>query len=168
MDDNMSQVAEKLRQAREALHLTINQVADVTKIRTDHLRALEEGDFGVFSAPVYIRGSVKNYARALKLDVPQVLSALDAELGRTEKFSEPPPLVEESYTRLDQIMFLLSKFNWRWGLMGGVALGFLLIVMLINMALRHQQHRNPLAGLPPAVYQTANNSGDILPLATHR
>jgi cytoskeletal protein RodZ len=168
MNGIMSQVAEKLRQAREASHLTINQVADVTKIRTDHLRALEEGNFGVFSAPVYIRGSVKNYARALKLDVPQVLSVLDAELGRTEKFSEPPPLVEESYTRLDQIMFLLSKFNWRWGLMGGVVLGFLLIAMLISMALRHQQHKNPLAGLSPAVYQTANNSGDTLPLTPHR
>jgi cytoskeletal protein RodZ len=168
MSNIMSQVAEKLRQAREALHLTINQVADVTKIRTDHLRALEEGNFGVFSAPVYIRGSVKNYARVLKLDVAQVLSALDSELNRTEKFSEPPPLVEESTTRLDQIMFLLSKFNWRWGLAGGATLGFLLIAMLISMALRHQPHRNPLAGLSPAVYQTANNSGDTLPLTSHR
>ncbi|MGH7977239.1 MAG: helix-turn-helix domain-containing protein [Limisphaerales bacterium] len=168
MNDIMSQVAEKLRQAREALHLTINQVADVTKIRTDHLRALEEGNFGVFSAPVYIRGSVKNYARLLKLDVPQVLSALDVELNQTEKFSEPPPLVEESHTHLDRIMFLLSKFNWRWGLVGGAVLGFVLIAMLINAALRHQSHRNPLAGLPPAVYQTANNSGNTLPLTTRR
>ncbi len=64
----MSTVAEQLRLAREAKQLTVEQVAEMTKIRTDHLRALEEGNFAVFSAPIYIRGSVKNYAAALKLE----------------------------------------------------------------------------------------------------
>ena len=53
----MSTVAEQLRSAREARKLTIYQVAETTKIRTDHIRALEVGNFEVFSAPVYIRGS---------------------------------------------------------------------------------------------------------------
>ena len=88
----MSTVAEQLRAAREARNLTIQQVAESTKMRTDHVRALEEGNFNVFSAPIYIRGSVKNYAMLIKLDVPQIMAALNAELGRTEKFSEPPPL----------------------------------------------------------------------------
>ena len=109
----MSTVAEQLRSAREARKLTILQVAETTKIRTDLIRALEEGDFNLFSAPIYIRGSVKNYATLLKLDVPQVMAVLDAELGRTEKFSEPPPLTEASNTPIDRLMFLLSKFTWR-------------------------------------------------------
>ena len=95
----MPTVAEQLRAAREARKLTVQQVADATKIRTDHIRALEEGNFNVFSAPIYIRGSVKNYATMLKLDVPQLLAALDAELKGTEKFSEPPPLVEQRKNR---------------------------------------------------------------------
>src|SRR5487761_2528123 len=93
----MSTVAEQLRLAREASHLTVEQVADMTKIRTDHVRALEEGNFSVFSAPVYIRGSVKNYATRLKLDVPAIMAALDAELTRTENYSEPPALTEETH-----------------------------------------------------------------------
>ena len=64
----MPTVAEHFRAAREARNLTVQQVADATKIRTDHIRALEEGNFSVFSAPIYIRGSVKNYAAMLKLD----------------------------------------------------------------------------------------------------
>jgi len=104
----MSTVAEQLRVAREARKLTIQQVADVTKIRTDLIRALEEGNFDLFSAPIYIRGSVKNYATLLKLDVPQIMAVLADELGRTEKFSEPPPLTEVSNTPLDRLMFLLS------------------------------------------------------------
>ena len=47
----MSTVAEQLRVAREAQKLTVQQVADATKIRADHIGALEQGNFGVFSAP---------------------------------------------------------------------------------------------------------------------
>src|ERR1044071_5997129 len=111
----MSTVAEQLRQAREAKNLTIHQVADVTKIRTDHIRALEEGNFNVFSAPVYIRGFVRTYATLLKLDVPQTMAALDAELGRTEKFSEPPPLTNQPRGFVDFVMLQLSKADWRKG-----------------------------------------------------
>ena len=102
----MSTVAEQLRAAREARKLTIEQVADATKIRTDHIRALEQGNFNAFSAIIYIRGSVKNYATVLKLDVPQILAALDAELKGTEKFSEPPPLVEQRKNLLDHLALL--------------------------------------------------------------
>ena len=97
----MSTVAEQLRAGREAAKLTIEQVADLTKIRTDHVRALESGQFNAFSATIYIRGSVKNYARLLKLDQTKVLADLDAELNATEKFSEPPPLVETKKTFID-------------------------------------------------------------------
>ena len=55
----------------------LHQVADHTKIRTDHVRALEEGQFGAFSATVYIRGSVKIYAKLLKLDEAKLLATLE-------------------------------------------------------------------------------------------
>jgi len=163
----MSTVAEQLRAAREARQLTIAQVAEMTKIRTDHIRALEEGNFNVFSAPIYIRGSVKNYALRLKLEVPQIMAALDAELGRTEKFSEPPPLSEESTKPIDRLMFLLSKLNWKFGAVGAAVLGIILVVFVAVFAWRHHKPGNTLAGLPPAVYQSAN-SGQTLPLASHR
>ena len=87
----MSTVAEQLRQAREARGLTVQQVVEITKIRTDHLAALEQGNYDVFSAPVYIRGFVRGYSALLKLDVPQVMASLDAELRATRRFAEPPP-----------------------------------------------------------------------------
>jgi cytoskeletal protein RodZ len=159
----MPTVAEQLRAAREAKKLTIPQVAEATKIRTDHIRALEEGNFNVFSAPVYIRGFVRNYATHLKLDVPQVMAALDTELGRTEKFSEPPPLTEESKTALDHLMYWLAKLNWRMGVVGIAAVAIVLIVLLAGLAWRHHKHSHSTVNLPPAVYQ-ATNSGETLPL----
>ena len=162
----MSTVAEQLRSAREAKNLTVYQVAEATKIRTDLIRALEEGNFEVFSAPVYIRGSVKNYALRLKLDVPAIMAALNAELGQTEKFKEPPKLMEESNTPLDHVMFLLSKLNWRVGLIGGAALVVLLVVFLVGMNRQHHSHKDSLTGLQPAVYQSAGST-ETLPLPTH-
>jgi len=163
----MSTVAEQLRTAREAQKLTVQQVAEATKIRTDLIRALEEGNFNVFCAPIYIRGSVKNYAMRLKLDVPQIMAALDAELGRTEKFSEPPPLTEASNTPVDRLMFLLSKLNWKAGAAGSAVVAVILVLGFTAVAWRHHKHSDPLAGLQPAVYQSAS-AGQTLPLATRR
>src|SRR5580658_6497425 len=100
----MSTVAEQLRLAREASNLTVEDVAEQTKIRGDRVRALEEGQYDAFSATIYIRGSVKNYAKLLKLEEAPLLAALDVELKGTEKFSEPPPLLETKKTFVDTLI----------------------------------------------------------------
>ena len=162
----MPTVAEQLRVAREAKKLTIEQLAETTKIRTDHLRALEEGNFNVFSAPIYIRGTVRIYANALKLDTPAVVANLDMELGRTERFSVPPPLTDQKKTILDTITLVLAKFNWK---KGSIVLGILLVILIVGKLLlthAHHQPSEPAKKLPPAVYKSAT-SGDTLPLPKH-
>ena len=162
----MSTVAEQLRSAREAKKLTVEQIAEATKIRTDHIRALEEGNFSVFSAPIYIRGSVKNYAAALKLDTAAILVALAAELKGTEKFSEPPPLSDSKKTLVDHATLVLAKLNWKVGLAGFALVALVVIFAVSFWAWRHHQKSDPLKNLPPAVYQPAG-SDDTLPLPRH-
>jgi cytoskeletal protein RodZ len=159
----MSTVAEQLRAGREAKNLTVEQVAEATKIRTDHVRALEEGDFGAFSATVYIRGSVKIYCKFLKLDEASLLAALDGQLKATEKFSEPPPLVEQKKTFIDYAILAFAKLNWKMGFAGVLALVLVVIAGLAFLAWKHHKQNDPLANLPPAVYQPAA-PGDTLPL----
>ncbi|MBI3853843.1 MAG: helix-turn-helix domain-containing protein [Verrucomicrobia bacterium] len=161
----MPTVAEQLREGREAQNLTVYQVAEITKIRTDHVRALEEGNFQVFSATVYIRGFVRSYAAVLKLDVPQIMAALDEELSQTEQFSEPPPLSDQPRTAVDFIMLQFSKVNRRTALIAlGVALA-LISLIVIALWWRHYRNADPLAGLTPGLYQpTQNVSGELLPL----
>jgi len=162
---SMSTVSEQLRQARQAQNLTVQQVADVTKIRGDHVRALEEGNFDVFSAPVYIRGFVRSYATLLKLDVPQIMAGLDAELGQTKKFSEPPPLSRHPRGVLDFVMLQLSKVDWRKGLVAVGAIVALVVVVSIFLIWRHYRTTDPLKGLKPGIYQSTQHiSGDTLPL----
>lgn len=163
----MPTVAEQLRQAREAQKMSVEQLAEITKIRTDHIRALEEGNFNVFSAPVYIRGFVRTLSTLLKLDVPQTMAALEAELGKTEKFREPPPLTDQPRSPLDFVMLQFSKVDWRVGVvvLGGLAI--VMVVALVIVAARHHHKSDPLAGLKPAVYQPGQNSGETLPIPTN-
>lgn len=163
----MSTVAEQLRLAREANKLTVYQVAEVTKIRTDHIRALEEGNFNVFSAPVYIKGFVRTYAVLLKLDTSQIMSALDAELGRSEKFRELPPLTEQSGGAINFITLQLSKLNRRTARAITIGVVALVLILVVVSLWRHHQSANPLANLPPGTYQPAQ-SGETLPLPAPR
>jgi cytoskeletal protein RodZ len=161
----MTTVAEQLHLAREAKSLSVNQVAEVTKIRTDHIRALEEGNFDVFSAPVYIKGFVRTYATLLKMDVPQVMATLDSELGKTEKFHEPPPLVEGSRGALDFLTLQLSKVNWRMAVAAFVVLGIVGFVFMGVNSRRHAKRADPLSKLAPGVYKPAPaTSGETLPV----
>ena len=160
----MSTVSEQLRQAREAKNLTMQQVVKITKIRTDHLRAIEEGNYDVFSAPVYIRGFVRGYAKLLKLDVPQIMAALDGELAQTTKFAEPPPLTEHPRGTVDFVMLQLSKVDFRMVLIG---LGLVITLVAVVSVWAALRHRDPLKSLKPRVYQsTRGTTGDTLPLPT--
>jgi len=161
----MGTVGEKLRQARERSNRTIRQLSDQTKIRGDHLEALELGNYEVFSAPVYIRGFVRSYASALKLDVPLTLAELDGELARTDRFKEPPRLTQQSKGLVDFLMLQLSKINWT------VALPLLLLALILVVAVvgyrmyERAQSRDPLQDLGPGLHQPAP-AGDLLPLPT--
>jgi len=161
----MLTVAEQLRAAREAQGLTVYQVAEITKIKTDHVRALEEGNYAAFAAPVYIRGFVRTYATLLKLDVSSVMAALDGELGRTERFHEPPPLSDEPRRFVDVVMLQLSKVNWRVALPSlGAALALLVLIFGYRAWRRHHS-KDPLSNLGPGLYQPSQKpSGDTLPL----
>jgi cytoskeletal protein RodZ len=166
-NSEMSSVAEQLRAAREAKNLTIEQVADLTKIRTDHVRALEEGDFTAFSAPIYIRGSVRSYAALLKIDVTAILAALNAELKGTQQFSEPPPLVEQKKTLVDTFTLALAKLNWRAGFVGFVAVVIVGGFAIGWMSWRHHSKRSdPLKNVSPVIYQS-DSGGDTLALPKH-
>ena len=161
----MSTVAEQLRQAREARHLTVQQVADITKMRTDHLRALEQGDFDVFSAPVYIRGFVRTYSTLLKLDVPQMMATLDTELSATQKFAEPPSLSGESGGFVDFLMLQLSKVDLRKGLMMLFALVVIGGALIGYLAWHRARTTDPLKDLKPGLYQPEHRtSGETLPV----
>jgi flagellar biosynthesis protein FlhG len=61
-----------LRQIREAIGVELREIAEKSKIGMAYLQALEGEVFGKLPAPVYVRGFLAEYARALGLDAERV------------------------------------------------------------------------------------------------
>jgi cytoskeletal protein RodZ len=160
----MATVSEQLRRAREQQQLDIYQVAESTKIKTDHIRALESGTFDIFPAPVYIRGFIRTYATMLKLDVPKLLGELDGELSQSEKFREPPPLTDRPRSLLDFTMLQLSRLNWRIAF-GAFAILVFLILAVAVIRSRSSRPNETLKDLSPGIHQPKpEKSGEKLPV----
>lgn len=61
-----------LRRLRESCPADIDTIAEITKISKRYLSAIEEQEFSILPAPVYVRGFVSEYARILGLDPQRV------------------------------------------------------------------------------------------------
>ncbi len=72
----MATIGATLREARERRGLTIEQVAQDTRISARFLEALEAEAFELLPAPVYVRGFLRSYASYLKLDPQPLLDQL--------------------------------------------------------------------------------------------
>lgn len=75
---------DRLRLAREAAGMTIEQVAAETRIPQRHLELIEAGDFGALPARTYAIGFSRTYARMLGLDEKEILDDVRAQLGATD------------------------------------------------------------------------------------
>ena len=77
----MESIGEFFRQVRETKGLTVDEVASKTRIRTDFVKALEEGNFAKLPDQVFARGFVRSYARSLGLDEDDAIHRFDQSAG---------------------------------------------------------------------------------------
>ena len=66
----------RLRAAREAAGLSLDQVAQQLKLAPRQVKALEDESFGELPGRTFSRGFVRNYARLLHLDAQDLLEHL--------------------------------------------------------------------------------------------
>ena len=76
-----SPVGERLREAREKMKLSLDDVAAQTRIPLRHLSSIETGDWENLPAPTYTIGFAKNYAAAVGLDRTEIGNQLREEMG---------------------------------------------------------------------------------------
>jgi cytoskeletal protein RodZ len=72
---------ERLRLAREAKKLSLEDVAAQTRIPQRHLASIETGDWDNLPAPTYSIGFAKSYASAVGLDRVEIGNQLREEMG---------------------------------------------------------------------------------------
>ena len=77
----MESIGEFFKQVREDKGLTIDDVASKTRIRSDFVKAMEEGNFAKLPDQVFARGFVRSYARSLGLDEDDAIHRFTQSAG---------------------------------------------------------------------------------------
>jgi cytoskeletal protein RodZ len=84
----MSSLGEKLRRAREARDVKLEEIAASTKISVRYLKAIETGNFDQLPGGVFDRGFVRAYAQFVGLNPDAMVDAFVRERGPRETESE--------------------------------------------------------------------------------
>jgi cytoskeleton protein RodZ len=85
---------DRLQREREMRGITLEEIAEATKIGTRSLRALEEQDFDKLPGGIFNKGFVRAYARYLGLDEEQAVADYLAALSEAQaagKLTRPEP-----------------------------------------------------------------------------
>jgi cytoskeleton protein RodZ len=96
-----------LRQRREGLSLTLDEIERHTHVRKHYLQALEAGEFAGLPSSVQARGMLSNYAHFLNLDVDTILLAF-AEGLQTQRLERQASLEEMRQKTVSKSRFLSS------------------------------------------------------------
>jgi cytoskeleton protein RodZ len=89
-------IGERLRQAREAKGLTLDEVASQTRIPIRHLQHIEREEWDALPATTYCVGFAKAYANAVGLDGPEISRELRDRLGGTRTRAPAPEYYEQA------------------------------------------------------------------------
>lgn len=94
--DDVVTVGQRLREAREAKGLSVEDIAAQTRIPTRHLLSLETSEWDKLPAATYSVGFAKNYAGAIGLDRDEIGEQLRAEMGGTRSAAAMHPEIYEA------------------------------------------------------------------------
>lgn len=85
----MTELGQKLKEAREAKGLSIDQLHEITKIQKRHLVAIEVGNYDVLPGAFYARAFIKQYADAVGLNGEELLVEHQSTIPQSEKREVP-------------------------------------------------------------------------------
>lgn len=79
--EKLTEIGNSLRESRQAQGITLETVAQKTRIQKRLLSAIEEGNVATLPEPVYIRELIKRFANILGLDGTQLAGDFPIESG---------------------------------------------------------------------------------------
>jgi len=147
IETELPPVGERLRAAREAKKLSLEDVAAQTRIPQRHLASIETADWDSLPAPTYTIGFAKSYASAVDLDRTEIGNQLREEMGGQRFASTSADVFEPADPRRTMPRGLV---------IGAIAAVVVLIALMswLNNRSLEQQPEEPSANEPakaPAV-----------------
>lgn len=127
----INEIALQLRQRREMLSLTLDEIERHTRMRAQFMEALEKGNFDELPSPVQTRGMLANYASFLDLDVDALLLRFaDALQARHRERHPDKPARRRGQPEIPESLPRLRSFI-AGDLVFGIGMVLLLIVFSI-------------------------------------
>lgn len=80
----MGELGQILKKRREEMHLSLDDLQEITKIQKRYIDAIERGNYQLLPGPFYTRAFIRNLAETLELNPDQLLSQYDGELPSPE------------------------------------------------------------------------------------
>jgi cytoskeletal protein RodZ len=113
----LQNIGSSLRQLRQEQSLSIEEVAERTRIQPRLLRALEDGQLDVLPEPVYIQGMIKKYGESLGVNALELVKSVPAhqlqivplKSNRWEGFNRPQ--VRPIHLYLSYVFMLLAAIS---------------------------------------------------------
>ena len=113
---------QRLRAAREKLDLDIKTVAKKLHLNEKSIIALENDNYEIFPAPIYVSGFLRNYARLLNLAPEPIVESYES-LGK-----EAPPIISDLTAKMPRRR---HKDFESWA--GYLAAGGVILMLLVWM-----------------------------------
>lgn len=149
-ETEVASVGERLRGAREAKSLTLEDVAAQTRIPRRHLESLEGGDWSSLPAPTYTMGFAKSYAAAVGLDRVEIGDQLRLEMGGVRATPSDAEVLEAADP---------ARSMPKWLVLFAILAVILLVVGLNwynGRALKSEDEPAPTAETVPSTAEPAN------------
>jgi cytoskeleton protein RodZ len=121
VEPEIATAGERLRTAREAKKLSLDDVAAQTRIPLRHLASIESGDWEHLPAPTYTIGFAKSYASAVDLDRTEIGNQLREEMGGQRFTSTSSDVFEPADP---------ARTMPKWLVIGAIAAVILLVVLM--------------------------------------
>lgn len=87
---SVSTIGERLKAAREAKKMSLEEVASKTRIPVRHLQHIEQGEWDALPAHTYSVGFARSYANAVGLNGNEIGAELRQEIGPARQTYEAP------------------------------------------------------------------------------
>jgi cytoskeletal protein RodZ len=88
ISNQFKSIGEKIRERRELLSLSLDNIEDNLHIRRSYLIAIESGNFDQLPSPVQAKGMLANYVSYLNLDADQILLEYADSLQQRRSYSQ--------------------------------------------------------------------------------
>jgi cytoskeletal protein RodZ len=88
----VTELGVRLKEAREARGLSLEQLQNLTKIQKRYLIGIEEGNYSMMPGKFYVRAFIKQYAEAVGLDPEEIFEQYKDEIPATYSDDLPEQL----------------------------------------------------------------------------